>query len=63
MRKVRKCFLIDLNYTIYEQTEERIFWSNMVMFVNQNITHQTKKKEGILNVNNTKSVYGRCYYK
>lgn len=62
MRKIRKCFLTDLNHTIYEQTEERIFWNNMTAFINQNIIYQTKKR-GVLDVNNTKSMYGRCYYK
>lgn len=62
MRKIRKCFLIDLTYTIYQQTEERIFWSNMVAFINQNTIHQTKKKEGVFNVNNTRTVRRRCYY-
>ena len=61
MKKIRKCFLIDLTYTIYQQTEEKIFWSNMVAFINRNIIYQTNKKRGVLNVNNTRSVCGRRY--
>ena len=59
-KRMRKCFLASLEYTIYEQTEERIFWSNMTAFVNQNIIHQTNKKRGVLDVN-TRFMCGRYY--
>jgi len=43
--RIRKCFLIDLEHNIFQQTEENIFWRNLSIFTCEHPVYQIKKSK------------------